>query len=133
MTKEEKINFLKALIQECEEYQWWRKDALIEIIKDLEQEPCDDAVNRRAVLKIYDGWFNSCNIADKKESPKAQINALPPVTPQPKIGHWIEVTNGRGGHKCDLCHEYAPSYQNGDEYLSKHCPNCGAKMEMTEK
>lgn len=38
MTREEKINILKAIIQECEEYQWQRKETLFEIIKDLEQE-----------------------------------------------------------------------------------------------
>lgn len=39
MTNEEKINTLKAIIQECEEYQWQRKETLFEIIKDLKQEP----------------------------------------------------------------------------------------------
>lgn len=39
MTRDEKINTLKAIIQECEEYQWQRKETLFEIIKDLEQEP----------------------------------------------------------------------------------------------
>ena len=39
MTREEKINTLKAIIQECEEYQWQRKETLFEIIKDLEQRP----------------------------------------------------------------------------------------------
>lgn len=52
------------------------------------------------------------------------INALK----ERKAGHWIEVTNGRGGHECDICHEYAPSYKSGDEYLTKYCPNCGARM-----
>ena len=47
---------------------------------------------------------------------------------QPKTGHWVKVTNGRGGHECDLCHEYAPSYQSGEEHLTNYCPNCGAKM-----
>ena len=47
---------------------------------------------------------------------------------EPKIGHWIEVTNGRGGHECDMCHNYAPCFQNGDEYLSAFCRNCGVKM-----
>ena len=50
------------------------------------------------------------------------VEALPPVTPQPKMGYWIPVTNGRGGHECSLCHEYAPSYQSGDEWLTKYCP-----------
>ena len=46
-----------------------------------------------------------------------------------KVGKWILVTNGRGGHECNLCHSYAPSYQNGSEHLSKFCCECGAKME----
>lgn len=55
----------------------------------LEQEPCEDAISRQAVLKIYNEWFNSCNIANKKESPKAQINALPSVQPKSR---WIPVS-----------------------------------------
>lgn len=47
-----------------------------------------------------------------------------------KKGKWIPVTNGRGGFECDQCHNYAPSYQDGVEWLSGFCPNCGA--EMTE-
>lgn len=46
-----------------------------------------------------------------------------------KAGKWIPVTNGRGGMECSICHDYAPSYQSCEEYLSKYCPNCGAKME----
>jgi predicted RNA-binding Zn-ribbon protein involved in translation (DUF1610 family) len=53
--------------------------------------------------------------------------AFEPIADKPQ-GEWIEVTNGRGGHECNQCGEYAPSYQSGDEYLSKFCPNCGAKM-----
>ena len=54
------------------------------------------------------------------------IENLPTV--QPKHGKWIPVINGRGGHECDQCHNYAPSYQNGKEHLSDFCPNCGADM-----
>ena len=50
--------------------------------------------------------------------------------PERKRGYWVPVTNGRGGFECDQCHNYAPSYQNGDEYLSYYCPNCGAEMRM---
>lgn len=133
--KEEKIHTLEAIIQECEEYQWKRKETLFEIIKDLEKEPCDDTISRKAVLKIYKEWFNSCNIADKKESPKAQINALPPVTPQPKIGRWItwkEAGNeipSETRYECSLCHDAAQTLCNGLDLLSPYCPNCGAKME----
>lgn len=45
-----------------------------------------------------------------------------------KRGKWIPVTNGRGGHECSECHDYAPSYQVGMEYLANYCPNCGADM-----
>lgn len=44
-------------------------------------------------------------------------------------GKWIPVTNGRGGFECNKCHNYAPSYQDGVEWLSDFCPNCGARME----
>lgn len=54
--------------------------------------------------------------------------AIKALEQEPKTGHWIEVTNGRGGHECNICHEYAPSYRNGDDHLTKYCPNCGAKM-----
>lgn len=43
-------------------------------------------------------------------------------------GNWIPVTNGRGGHECSKCHQYAPSYQSGSEYLSRFCPSCGCYM-----
>ena len=60
--------------------------------------------------------------------------AIKALDQEPKTGHWIEVTNGRGGHECDICHKYAPSYQDGDEYLTNYCPNCGAKMtEWSDK
>lgn len=55
-------------------------------------------------------------------------NLLEELEQEPKAGHWVKVTNGRGGHECDLCHEYAPSYQSGKEHLTNYCPNCGAKM-----
>lgn len=42
---------------------------------------------------------------------------------------WIPVTNSRGGHKCSLCHSYAPSFVTGDEWLTDYCPNCGAKID----
>lgn len=41
---------------------------------------------------------------------------------------WILVTNGRGGHECSKCHVYAANFQSGAEWLSNHCPCCGAKM-----
>ena len=56
------------------------------------------------------------------------IKSLPSAQPERKTGRWISVTNGRGGHECDLCHNYAPAWQTGEEHLTDFCPNCGAYM-----
>ena len=56
------------------------------------------------------------------------LRTLPSAQPERKTGRWIPVANGRGGHECALCHEYAPSYQSGKENLTYFCPNCGADM-----
>jgi hypothetical protein len=50
-------------------------------------------------------------------------------TPQTDGCDWLPVTNGRGGHECSNCREYAPSYQSGEEYLSNFCPNCGKRLQ----
>jgi hypothetical protein len=90
-------------------------------------KPCEDAISREFLL--LDLLLKAQGEKDVSiKWLEEYINSLPPVTPQSQTGHWIKVTNGRGGHECDLCHEYAPSYQSGDEYLPKYCPNCGAKM-----
>lgn len=58
------------------------------------------------------------------------VEGMPEVdVPDRKVGKWIPVTNGRGGHECSLCHSYAPSFQTGDEWLTDYCPTCGARME----
>lgn len=56
------------------------------------------------------------------------IKNAPTIKPERKTGRWIPVTNGRGGHCCNRCNGYAPSYMNGDEHLSDFCPFCGADM-----
>ena len=50
----------------------------------------------------------------------------PPAQKERMRGRWVPVTNGRGGFECDQCHNYAPSYQDGVEWLSDFCPNCGS-------
>lgn len=70
-----------------------------------------------------DDWFDE--LAEQEDQAK-----LPSVTPK---GKWVKVKNGRGGHECNICHTYAPSCQNGDEHLSRFCPNCGAKMDEVEE
>ena len=100
--------------------------AICKSIRALEQEPCGDLISRETVKAYKYHRTMYPNFED-------YVDMLPPVKPQePREGHWIKVTNGRGGHECDVCHNYAPSFQNGDEYLSAFCPNCGARMESEE-
>lgn len=66
------------------------------------------------------------------EVAEAIFNA-PTIEAEPvRKGRWVPVTNGRGGFECSICHSYAPSYQDGVEWLSLYCPNCGAKMDAEE-
>ena len=93
-------------------------------IKALEQEPCEDAISRQAVLDINENHHgqmpNHINHQIWQE-----IKDLPSVTPQPKMGRWIG---------CDILQEFKCSecrvcFRNKSNY----CPNCGAKMqEVTE-
>ena len=61
-----------------------------------EQEPCEDAISRPAVL---DAMYELCDIGETlnenpwRDNPHIDaiadaINNLPPVNPQPKTGHW---------------------------------------------
>lgn len=119
----------KALFPEEKKY-----EAYDMAIKALEQEPCGDCISRQAVLDYLDKMPSELTTDGRRMVRRRTLeeyisDTLPSVTPQPKSGHWIAVTNGRGGHECSLCHEYASSYKDGDERLTKYCPSCGAKMK----
>ena len=93
-------------------------------IKALEQEPCEDAISRQAVLDIAktskSNWIDNSVLFKK-------VNNLPPVTPQPKTGHWIDIMVGdMPAQACDRCNTFYPLAYTGGGH--KYCPNCGAKM-----
>lgn len=121
--------------------------AIKEAIKTLEQEPClvsqglakdsqgfsqehcDDAISRQAAL------YGLASIAKAKAKSDAQkalmgrvmffVGQLPPVTPQPKAGHWIKVP-GEETFFCSKCN--ARLYDEQIYLPFNYCPNCGAKM-----
>ena len=91
----------------------------------------DDLISRQAVIDaLYDWSEHSMTDAEAWHIKQVigDIKSLPSAQPERKTGRWISVTNGRGGHECDLCHNYAPSWQTGEEHLTDFCPNCGAYM-----
>jgi regulator of replication initiation timing len=126
----ERDDVLKLLEQE------FREELSSSKIPNKSENPTgsDDCISRQAVLKIYDEWFATCNIADKKESPKAKINALPPVTPIRPKGHWIKTElPSRDAHECSECGNLAIFDEcRNEEMLTDFCPHCGADMRTSE-
>ena len=70
------------------------KEALHEIKKI---EPCEDAISRQAVIDAIDKWVKNMHILialpTNEVTPLFEsVHKLPHVTPQPKTGHWIPVS-----------------------------------------
>ena len=84
--------------------------------KALEQDPCEDAISRQAVLDLIER-------EEFKGDAISEIEKLPPVTPQPKIGRWI-YHDGYIPYKHE-CSECGKRFGTDSNY----CPNCGAKMQ----
>ena len=94
-----------------------------EAIKILEQEPCEDAISKSAVLDLISDYDLSMGQVVKS------IHALPPVTPKQKTGKWIVHVDCEGKTRCCECDQCG--YKTG-KYTWKNpnfCENCGAKME----
>ena len=90
----------------------------------------DDLISRQAAIDAMSVIIDSICEQEAIDA----LYALPSAEAEPvKHGRWIPVTNGRGGFECSICHSYAPSYQDGVEWLSLYCPNCGAKMDLKEE
>ena len=111
--------------------------AICNNIKALEQEPCDDAISRQAVLDIVDGYSESqSNVEDVTQDIISDILVLSPIKQEPKIGHWEYVQydyNPRlGNWHCSECRcvviECVDKNEKGGIPLYNYCPNCGAKM-----
>ena len=103
-----------------------------------------DLISKQAAICAIEEYVDRLQMVNWKENPgvpyKAHalnwaINTLRelPSTEPKQHGRWKPVTNGRGGFECSVCTNYAPSYQDGVEWLSRFCPNCGAKMDEVEE
>ena len=111
------------------------KEALDMAIKALEQEPCEDCI-RRSDIGLTDFEIIMCN-GDYREGLKIlleKIAAASSVTPQTKMGRWINAKVGKmfpsNDYKCSECGNILDfdgvNCGRGD---ANYCPNCGAKME----
>jgi DNA-directed RNA polymerase subunit RPC12/RpoP len=91
---------------------------------DYEQEPCDDAISRQAVLNIL--FYKSDNNGEVRLSKELRdrIKNLLSVTVR-HTGEWIKS-------RCDMyvCSECDHIYTDlsGERYGMNYCPNCGSRM-----
>lgn len=129
MTNKEAIDTIKLAKAEIEwNYPLDYQVALDMAIESLSQEPCEDAISRQAVL---DEAFE----VDTKEYGRIDvvrvdaIDALPPVTPQPKMGRWID-------DKCSICGKGIEDLIDSCEWYENetpnYCPFCGVRVVESE-
>lgn len=136
MTKEEVVKMLKSKMDGHTDtsYEW--AETVRMAIKALEQEPCEDAISRQAVIDTIDKWVKSMHVlialpANEVTPLFESVHELPSVTPQPKMGKWSFTKHyGRDYYVCSFC-----GMERMDDHSSgwNYCPNCGAKMQEVEE
>lgn len=123
------------------------KDLRKKLAERLEQESCDDCINRQAAIDTIESWL-SCDDYNETErhimrAMQSVLYDLPSVTPEEKTGHWIDEADNidalfdRHKYKCSKCGELANYFVGGSEdwwnlIKPNFCPNCGAKMQEVE-
>ena len=120
------------------------------IIALLSQEPCEDAVSRQAVFDAHEKvaelfpWrvpgkydtYDRYNEAwhDAIGRAEMEIEGLPPVNPQPKMGRWVIVEDRTdwfdATYECSCCKReiIVPYDARNEVYKDYPYCHCGAKM-----
>lgn len=107
----------------------WSKES--KLLK--EQEPCvdtGDVISRDAAIRLAEqGQIQGFEWQFK------ELNKLPPVIPQTKIGQWILLDEcANSGYYCSECRKKVVKEGWSDTVKKiKYCPNCGAKMQDVEE
>ena len=102
-----------------------------------EQEPCEDAISREQLERELHAQMAVDAIS--KEVALDMLEHLPPVTPQPKTGHWIRWYEQKENDGCIehiphcKCSECGKEYDPFSSQFVKYCNECGAKMAESEE
>jgi hypothetical protein len=97
---------------------------VLEHLEEIEHEPSEDAISRQAVIdriresiETYHNQYTT-DMLNMWGLFTQFIKEMPPVTPQPKTGHWIKKD---GYSDCSECGSHIVTEWD-------YCPKCGAKM-----
>lgn len=96
-------------------------------LPSVNPQPCEDAIDRAEAIKIASGYCHPANVAK-------ELAKLPPVTPQPKTGHWIEHPEIETStpeylmfYECSECGD-KQCFCKSDIHKKRFCGNCGCRM-----
>lgn len=119
-------------------------EAIVVISTYLEKNSNEDCISRQAVGDLISNYIveiiseggrdlnaHTNEVLRQILNNICSVNALPPISPQIKKGHWIDITNKKGSVialRCSCCKE-SPKHA----IRSKFCPNCGAEMSEADK
>ncbi len=151
MTREAAKAIIKAVYEEQlkDEFLLSVRDEVMTKVDDafkvafelLDNEPCEDCVNKEQALLALTGINLSTKSTEELISLfNKRIKALPPVTHAHKKGKWIDTkeisTNRRGQivHEviCSECNGISYFRSMGNKYIGANlCPNCGSRNEVT--
>lgn len=98
MTREEAIYELERMKTWSKELSDDEIEAIVIALKALEQEPCEDAISRQAVLDLIE-HYNSDGLGsvfygyEQGVKFAGAVNKLPSVTLQPKTGRWKRMSD----------------------------------------
>lgn len=138
MTREEAIKTIQMAKAEVEwSYPMDYQVAFDMAINALEQQPCEDAISRQAVMDLLQNESEEIYITSNgrtkicvAEIDVEDLKALPTVSCSEKpnrSGEWIRVDDTK--LKCSECEviHFIAQYPQGQ---IKFCPNCGARMQV---
>lgn len=107
-------------------------------MKALEQQPCEDAVSRSELMKLYKEWQPrlATNVCEFEQA----LEDLPLVYPERPKGKWIEVEvrNVYATLKCSVCGRVIEPFFDFCKYsyedIKRSYPycHCGAEMKGEE-